>query len=228
MSWVDTKFGRRLLAEECASLDKCARRLHGDALLWSGPVPDAAQCLRRCMAPSRLYLADVGRASPEGLSGLAASLCALPLRNASLNGLVLHHSLEAQADPRPALREVSRVLAPGGRLVVCTFNGFSAWGLRRLYGRFRQDVFSDLKFINPLRLFDWLTLLGLELDGRPRYLGYGAPLDVGQPSGKVAAWLGGALRPVGGVLLLSAIKQAQGADLQGRAAPLRNRRLAVA
>lgn len=228
MNWVGTRYGQRLLAEECASLDACARRLHGDVLLWSGPVPEAAQCLRRCMAHSRLYLADGAGMPSADLTSLAASLCALPLRNASVDGLVLHHSLEMQADPRHALREVSRVLAPGGRLLVCAFNGFSAWGLRRLYGRFRQDVFSDLKFINPLRLFDWLALLGLELDGRPKYLGYAPPLETNQLAGKMAAWLSGAQPPVGGALLLSAVKQAQGLDLQGRPAPLRRRKLAAA
>lgn len=221
VDWHRTKFGQRLLAEEQLRLDDLVRRLHGDVLLWSGPVPVAAECLKRCMVRRRLYHlglpgdgAGVYLRPATDMVGFASCLRALPLPNNSIDCLVLHHSLETQADPRQALREVSRVIAPGGRLILCAFNGFSAWGLRALYGRLRTDLLSDLKFVNPLRLFDWLALLGFELEEPPQYLGYGLPLPAGKPAaGRMAAWLGRALPPVGAALLLFAVKQAQGANL---------------
>ena len=171
------------------------------------------------------------------MATFASHLEALPLPNNSVDGFVLHHSLELADDPRRALREVGRVVAPGGRVGICAFNSFSAWGLRRLYGRFRADVFSNLKFVNPLRLFDWLALLGLELDEPAQYLGFGAPLNLatGIRAGggrfgaeRVAKWLGGAPPPLGAVLLASAVKQTQGASFTGPRRPLGGRKLAAA
>ena len=236
MDWHRTKFGQRLLAEEQPRLDGLVRRLHGDVLLWSGPAPETAQCLKRCMVRRRLYHLSLHggrgrvRLGPDtDMVGFAGRLCALPLPNKSVDCLVLHHSLETETDPRQALREVSRVIAPGGRLILCAFNGFSAWGLRGLYGRLRTDMLSDLKFINPLRLFDWLALLGFELDEPPEYLGYGLPLPAGKPAaGRMAAWLGRALPPVGAALLIFAVKQAQGMNLSRPDRPLEGPELAVA
>lgn len=236
VDWHRTKFGQRLLAEEQLRLDGLVRRLHGDVLLWSGPVPQSAQCLKRCMVRKSLYLvASPGDSNPNhecpaiDLANFVGCLHALPLPNNSVDSLVLHHSLEAEADPRQALREVSRVVAPGGRLILCVFNGFSVWGLRRLYGRLCADVFSGLRFINPLRLFDWLALLGFKLDESPRYLGYGAPLSAGKPAaGRLAAWLGRAQPPIGAALLIYAVKQAQGLHFDRPDKAFRSPGLAVA
>ncbi|MXW51520.1 MAG: methyltransferase domain-containing protein [Gammaproteobacteria bacterium] len=234
MEWSRTKFGERLLAEEQPRLDELVRRLHGDVLVWSGPISESARGVKRCMARRCLYLSNGQSKVREelGMATFAGSLEALPLPNNSVDGFVLHHSLEMEDDPRRALREVGRVVAPGGRIGICAFNSFSAWGLRRLYGRFRADVFSDVKFVNPLRLFDWLALLGLELDEPAQYLGFGAPVNLAQNFrsgvGRSAGWLGGARPPLGAVLLASAVKQTQGASFTGHRRPLRSRKLAAA
>ena len=179
VDWPHTRFGQRLLAEEQPRLDELVRRLHGDYLVWTGLMPRAAQALKRCMVRKTLYLSHPGPAAALDMACFAARLCALPLPSKSVDNLVLHHSLELEEDPRRALREVGRVIAPGGRLILCCFNCFSPWGLRQLYGRLWADVFSGLKFVNPLRLFDWLALLGFELDEPPAYLGFGAPFNLG-------------------------------------------------
>ena len=48
--------------------------------------------------------------------------------------------------------------------------------MRRVYARYANDVLSGHRFVNPLRLFDWLTLLGFELDCPPVYRNYQLPL----------------------------------------------------
>src|SRR5262249_36399193 len=51
---------------------------------------------------------------------------------ASFEGVLLRHALEPAPEPLPLLREIRRILRPGGRLAVLTPN---AGGLgRRLYG----------------------------------------------------------------------------------------------
>ncbi len=215
--WPDSGFGRWILTEEEPVLGDLVRRFHGDTLLWSGTSPRLADGVKRCMVRNRFYLAVADSPVHTELASLRASLAALPLPNKSVDGFVLHHSLELQEDPRQTLREVGRVVAPGGRLLICAFNGISLWGLRSLCGRLHEDVFSGMRFVNPLRLLDWLTLLGFQLEDRATYLGFGLPLYLGwRRPAQLSAWLRKVQPPTGGVLILSALKQVQSGRLIGR------------
>ena len=215
--WPDSGLGQWVLAEEQPLLADLARRFHGDTLVWSGTAPDAADGVKRCMVRNRFYMAAEDSRMHGELAGLRGSLGALPLPDRAADGFVLHHSLELETDPRQALREVSRVIAPGGRLLVCAFNSLSPWGMRALYSRLHDDVFSDMKFVNPLRLLDWLALLGFKPEDRIAYLGFGLPFNLGwrRPIW-LREWLSRARFPTGGIFLISALKQAQDARWVGR------------
>lgn len=240
--WFQTPTGRRLLNEQSPLVRECARRFHGDSLLWVGCHTDLAETVRGCMVRNRFFLSLPGVSGPlsarddaqhltspevqtHGAAASAdqtldfiefqSSLEEIPLPNGSLDAVVLHHVLEAAADPRTAIRELSRVLAPGGRLVICTFNPFSLWGLRGLWARFREDGFSDLKFVNPIRLMDWLAVLGFELQHEVKYMAYGLPFPTGERDPqlwkRIRTQLARFRIPFGGVYLISAVKQAAAA-----------------
>lgn len=211
IDWLHTRLGERVLFEEQPHLNELVRRFHGDTLVWSGQSPVSAATVNRCMVRNCFYIAAPPSSAHPHLSTFHSSLSTLALPNHVADGFVLHHSLEVEDDPRQALREVGRVMAPGGRLVICAFNSLSLWGLRRLYGRIRPDLFSNMKFLNPIRLQDWLTLLGFELDGPVVYLAYGAPFLVGRGElSPVGRLLKNAQPPCGGVYILTAVKQAHG------------------
>ena len=151
-------------------------------------------------------------------SVLQGDLSALPLPSNALDGVVVQHALEAQEDPRTALREVTRALRPGGRLVLCAFNPWSVLGLRRAYARVLPDLFSGLRFPNPIRVLDWLAVLGYELEGPVRYVSYGLPFrrgarqpqaDLPEPQQVTLAHAAGGIEiPFADVYMLSAIKLA--------------------
>jgi SAM-dependent methyltransferase len=124
---------------------------------------------------------------------LVTNAAALPFPAASLDLLVLPHTLELSADPHHVLREVERVLVPEGRVVISGFNPRSLWGLRQ--GRARLMARMGLghlgisrlylpeagDFIGPGRLKDWLRLLSFEVESE-RFSCY-------RPAVKTEKWL---------------------------------------
>ena len=215
VTWFDSSQGQRLLAEQTPFVGECARRFHGDTLLWAGCHTALARTVRGCMIRHH-FLLD-GRTVPavldsQEISQFRGELHELPLPNRSLDAVVLHHVLETAPDPRSAIREVARVLAPGGRLLIVTFNPWSLWGLRGVYARVFRDSFSGLRFVSSRRLQDWLAVLGFELQDQVKYLAYELPFMTGNKDARL--WRG--LRsmvaerrlPLGGVYIISAVKQA--------------------
>ena len=222
--------GRRVLDAQLATVATHVRRLHGNTALWVGETQEPACLLQQCMVRDALYLNTGAQLelNPDTaptfspvleMPRLKGQLEGLPFAKHQFDGLVLHHALERSADPRAGLREAARVLAPGGRIVIVGFNPVSLFGLRRGYAKWVPDFFSDRQFVNPLRLFDWLELLGFALDARPTYIDYRLPLVPPQSFDRAVAWLADrniawpSMRwfkraPVGAVVIVSAVKRA--------------------
>ena len=189
-------------------------------MLWAGCHTDLTDTVRGCMVRNRFHLetcssTEAGQEAcgAEAESGrFRADLHELPLRNKSLDAVVLHHVLETSADPRSAMREVARALAPGGRLLIVAFNPWSLWGLRGAYARFFKDSFSGLRFVSPGRLQDWLAVLGFELQQEVKYLAYELPFQTRNKDAGIWRKLRNLCDerrvPVGGVYVISAVKQA--------------------
>ncbi len=198
--WLQTPAGQYLLAWEQRHLDIAVADLFGFHALQLGlPELDALRANRmphRWMAEesppqasAENEAADACRLDDvehvDGLDGRAAAASraavalhcnfdALPFDAASLDLVVLPHSLELARDPHLALREVERVLVPEGRVIIVGFNPASLWGARQRLGRLRRrlsrgpkrDLFlpSTGEFIGYRRLRDWLRLLSFEVE----------------------------------------------------------------
>ncbi|HEC75575.1 MAG TPA: class I SAM-dependent methyltransferase [Methylophaga aminisulfidivorans] len=91
-----------------------------------------------------------------------ASIEALPFKSHSIDNLLLVHLLEYARDPHQVLRESERVLAADGKLILCRFNPWSLWGLRRLFS-WQDSVPWSGHFFTQTRLADWLALLNFEI-----------------------------------------------------------------
>lgn len=234
--WFGSTTGQRLLAEQSPHIAECARRFHGDTLLWAGCHTDLTDTVRGCMVRHRFHLETCAANGdcPEAVDTgrFRADLHELPVANNTFDAVVLHHVLETAEDPRTAIREVARTLAPGGRLLIVAFNPWSLWGLRSAYARFFQDSFSGLRFFSPARLVDWLTVLGFELQQDVKYLAYELPFNTRNKDAgiwrKFRDQCASRRLPVGGVYVISAVKQVNAVRPDWAGGRVRGRKLAGA
>ncbi len=167
--WFQTPPGQLVLAWERARLDEALADVFGYHALQLGLAGiDALAANRmphRWLAEEALPAPQEGAAPPR--TALVTDSRALPFAEASLDLVVLPHTLEFSADPHASLREVQRVLMPEGRVAITGFNPLSLWGWRQWRTRWlggRLYLPDAGEFISPGRLRDWLRLLELELE----------------------------------------------------------------
>ncbi len=87
----------------------------------------------------------------------------LPFGARSIDLLALPFVLDFSPHPHAVLREAYGVLAPEGCMVICGFNRWGLWGLRRsLMLRPRHGPWAG-SFLSLGQVQDWSRLLGLEL-----------------------------------------------------------------
>jgi SAM-dependent methyltransferase len=163
--WFDTMLGAALLELEQRVIAESLADVFGFELLqlgcW-GRGADLCAAARtqhhRCVAPDA-----------SGPGAIRADFAALPVATASVEAVLLPHTLEYAPEPHELLREVERVLVGEGHLLVCGFNPRGPWGLRHLLSRGRFPP-PATRLLSESRLRDWLRLLGLEVVEARRYL----------------------------------------------------------
>jgi SAM-dependent methyltransferase len=118
----------------------------------------------------------------SGRGDIVARLAHLPINNASVDAVLLPHTLELSADPYAVLREADRVLMAEGQLIVLGFRPLSVWGVRAAAspGGFPPGLRRTL---SASRVSDWLGLLSYEIISERTYL-YRLPRD---PRGSIDA-----------------------------------------
>lgn len=169
--WFGTPAGRYLAALEQQRFDLAVADIFGYHALQLGLRGHDLLAANRMPHRWRASTRDFSEGESEHQTVLLTDYAALPFPEASLDLVVLPHALDSHPDPRAALREVSRVLVPGGRVALSGFNPASLWGMRmrreRLCQRFGWGstvMPSHLELIGNWRLRDWLHLLDFEIE----------------------------------------------------------------
>jgi len=167
----------RQLVAEC--LRKRWPSVAGECLLGVGYatpyLADLAGDAERILAfmPAAQGVVNWPRGGPNA-AALVADDC-LPLPDASVDRVLAVHSLEMTASPNDHLREIWRVMAPGGRVIFIVPNRRGIWarvettpfGFGRPYGRgqltalLRDALFSPLGWsealaVPPIRRRPWV------------------------------------------------------------------------
>ncbi|WOH38254.1 methyltransferase domain-containing protein [Thalassotalea fonticola] len=101
---------------------------------------------------------------------VVAEIDDLPFLEHSVDACLLTQSLEFAVDPHHILREADRVLIPNGHLIISGFNPISLAGLNQLIPFRRQELPWRGRFFTPMRVKDWLNLLGYEVIEDRRFL----------------------------------------------------------
>ena len=168
--WFEGSLGARVLREEAALAPLALDDVFGFELLQVGAWGPARHLLEGARTQHTTLVA------PELSPGvtLCAPLDSLPFRSDSIDAIFLPHTLELVEDPYAVLREAERVLVAEGCLMICGFNPFSGWGVRRAFTHYiGRPAFppQTRRLLSERRLRDWVALLGFDVDGVYGYLG---------------------------------------------------------
>ncbi|MFK7886958.1 MAG: class I SAM-dependent methyltransferase [Gammaproteobacteria bacterium] len=167
--WLATPLGELTVATESTLAEQAMARMFGDMAVQLGSWGEPDLFLRHSKTRRSLL---AGTYPSDGVD-LVCEPDSLALASDSIDTLILPHTLELTERPRETLREVHRVLVGDGQVVLMCFDPLSLWGLYQRSGRLPLHGSSA---VSIRRLFDWLTLLGLEPVHWQRYL-YVPPLN---------------------------------------------------
>ena len=94
-------------------------------------------------------------------SDIIAESYSLPLESDSVDLIVAPHILDFSIYPQDSLREIVRVIKPGGHLVITFFNYYSLFSI---FNSLRSNNYKLINNKNTLsRIKDWLNLLNVKI-----------------------------------------------------------------
>ncbi len=157
--WFQTTQGEAVLRAEMEAIQPILEKLFGYHILQLG-FSDEHSLIDDSPVGHKIVFASSYRA---GSSKPVAVNEELPLANESIDVVVIHHALDFTADSHRLLREATRVLRPGGHMLIIGFNPYSVWGFWKLF-KSKKIVPWSGRFIAKGRVTDWLKLLNLHID----------------------------------------------------------------
>ena len=201
--WLAGPLGQTLLAAERAAAATALEQVFGTQFLQIGQWGPVDGFLPLARTPRRALIAE-----PGARGDCVCHASSLAVQSNSVDAVLLPHTLEFEPEPHEVLREVERVLAGEGHVLVLGFEPAGTWALRH-YGSPAGFPPGVVRMLSRGRLRDWLRLLGFEVLETQRFLHVppierlqGSPLARGLECG--GAWLGGRL---GAAYLLKAKKR---------------------
>lgn len=159
MAWFDTELGQELLQAERDTVERVIGALFGMHLVQFSV--DSRITLFESSPVTHCFSVIPKLGLGVGDNCIVAENTEIPLAHESVDVVLLHHALDFTDSPHQVLREASRILRPGGHVVIVGFNPVSSWGLYRLTKRKSDMPPWSGRFLSHKRLSDWLKLLEL-------------------------------------------------------------------
>ena len=156
--WFQSALGTAVLQAEKEAIKPIIDRIFGYHILQVG-CSEEHSLIVDSPAGHKILFAPRYR---SGVKNPVANNEELPLASDSIDAIVLHHALDFTDDCHKLLREVTRVLRPGGQMLIIGFNPYSHWGFWKLFKR-KINIPWRGRFISKGRVTDWLRLLELQI-----------------------------------------------------------------
>jgi SAM-dependent methyltransferase len=171
--WLETEASSRLLELQSSWLQNKITMFAGQHLMYQGLERDATLL----QASSTKHSFRMGLHWQQGVVAADAWMSnkEWPLRDASLDVVILQHSLDFTRRPHQVIREATRVLAPDGYLVLIGFNPYSLWGGVQKALPFSSAMPWVANSLSAARICDWLTLLDFSIQSHET-MGHIGPL----------------------------------------------------
>ncbi|MBL4940870.1 MAG: methyltransferase domain-containing protein [Colwellia sp.] len=163
-SWQELPNGNVILSAIEETLQPWWQKFFGYHLLKIGALSHEISC-QDSPIKHQVSCCDT-RSQTNGQIGSAdiiGDLDDLPLLEHSVDVCLLSHTLEFSLDPHHVIREANRVLIPNGYIIITGFNPLSLAGLNRAIPYRRKQSPWNEHFFSPMRVKDWLHLMGFEI-----------------------------------------------------------------
>ena len=155
--WLAGPFGRLLIEAERTEVAAALEDVFGATFLQIGHWGPRDTFLPLARTPRRGLVAE-----PSASGDCVSHATSLAIQTLSVDAVLLPHTLEFEPDPHEVLREVDRVLAGEGHVLILGFDPTGPWALRHYVAR---EGFPPglLHLLSRGRLRDWLRLLGFDV-----------------------------------------------------------------
>jgi SAM-dependent methyltransferase len=161
--WLSQQFlGKSLLDTEKQVLTTLLDKHFGKHALLIG-VSHQQQLLEASSIPRQSILSPLISRERKSNYYIESNLHELPILTGSIDLVMLPHTLEFVDNPRQLLSEACRIIKPEGLIVICGFNPYSLWGLRRLTSK-QKTMPWRANFIHSFKVKNWLRLADFALE----------------------------------------------------------------
>jgi len=164
--WYRTKTGKYVDRTEKWLVFSMMRTKSGKALdLGCGTGNYTLELLKRGFDVVGLDASDgmLEVARSKGLNCIKGDAYALPFQDRSFDLVLSVTMFEFIHEPERVLREIHRVLTPGGEVIIGTMNGRSAWFVfKRLKSLFVETAYRYARFYTPKELEELLEGAGFK------------------------------------------------------------------
>ncbi|OGT53279.1 MAG: hypothetical protein A3E84_01515 [Gammaproteobacteria bacterium RIFCSPHIGHO2_12_FULL_42_13] len=158
--WLTHFLGENLLDAERQLLAKILSHSYGKHTLLIG-VPRQYSLLKASVMPYSWLITPLPSKTKQS-NYIESNFDELPLQSGSVDLVVLPHTLEYVDNPRQVLAEACRVVKPEGCILICGFNPYSLWGLKKLFSQKKKTPWSN-NFTPATTIKKWLKLADFEI-----------------------------------------------------------------
>lgn len=167
--WLGKEYlGGCLLETERADMSRLLARHFGKHAVLIG-VPAQLDLLHATTVPCHTLITPLAAHDKWSNFIVEGDWHDLPIATGSVDLVILPHALEFVNNPRQLLAEACRIVKPEGLLLICGFNPYSAWGLKRQLNKQKRMPWAA-NFMHANEIKKWLQLADFEMEAQSNLL----------------------------------------------------------